>query len=466
VRFLFATIQGFESAFYGRVGAELALRGHEVEHVTVSRRASTLLRELGFTSHCLPELISELDEPADLGAEAARIERQYGLPTIRDVYRTDPPCDGRSEEWCVRRTVLFFLAVERLFDRVSPQLIVPEVGSELPRTVTHLVALDREIRTLFLFYTIFPRPLRLYVDTMHAPIVAPGELRELSADERREVESFIRDFTARALPIRKHRRAPVSRRRVRQLAAYVRARAGEDRENEYLRPGRWVADNAAEWTRGLAARAFYREPRPGRPFVYFPLHVTDDYKIKRVIPHCVDQASIIELIADALPPGYDLVLKEHPLSIGGNSLALLRRLTRRANVRLVEPHTSSHELIRGSSAVAVISSTVGLEALLYAKPVLTLGRPFYAGYGITVDLDSFAEIREQVPALLRFQPDRERILRFLHAAMRQCGTGAPVLVDRSDENALALAATLDAAARELRQGDPSREPLLAAGTGR
>src|SRR3712207_7450105 len=44
-------------------------------------------------------------------------------------------------------------------------------GSETMRTAAHAVALRREAQVLFLFYTIFPRPLRLYRDTMHAPIV-------------------------------------------------------------------------------------------------------------------------------------------------------------------------------------------------------------------------------------------------------------------------------------------------------
>ena len=73
----------------------------------------------------------------------------------------------------------------------------------------------------------------------------------------------------------------------------------------------------------------------------------------------------------------------------------------------------------------MISSTVGLEALLYEKPVLTLGDPFYAGFGVTLDVHSFAEITERVPELLRFRPDPERIRRFLHAAMRNCYPGAP-----------------------------------------
>jgi capsule polysaccharide export protein KpsC/LpsZ len=188
---------------------------------------------------------------------------------------------------------------------------------------------------------------------------------------------------------------------------------------------------------------------PDRPFVYFPLHVTDDFKIRRVIPHCSDQAYLITRVAESLPQGYDVVLKEHPVSIGRNPLSMLRRLTDLPNVHLVDPFTSSHELIERSAAVTVIGSTVGLEALLHTKPVLTLGRPFYAGYGVTVDVESFREIREAVPAVLEFSPDRERVLQFLHAAMRSTLPGAPAGGDQSDENVGKLAGALEAAARRL-----------------
>jgi hypothetical protein len=320
----------------------------------------------------------------------------------------------------------------------------------------HLIGLQRGIPVLFLLYTIFPKPLRLYVDTLHAPIVGPDEIRELSAEEREELEVFRASFTAAGKPIREHRRVPIEARRAKVYAGHVRRRLGEDRDNDYLRPWRLLHRNASEWTRVRAARPFYDGLDSSRPFVYFPLHVTDDYKITRIIPHCVDQVSLVEQVADALPVGHDLVLKEHPMSIGRNSMRLLRRLRRRPNVRLVEPYTSTHELIERSEAVAVISSTVGLEALLYDKPVLTLGQPFYSGFDVTLDVDSFAEIREKVPELLRFRPDPERINRFLHAAMRACYAGAPVLVDRSEENAVALAQSLEELGSQL-----VREPSVA-----
>lgn len=136
------------------------------------------------------------------------------------------------------------------------------------------------------------------------------------------------------------------------------------------------------------------------------------------------------------------------MSIGRNRLSMLRMLRRMHNVTLVPPHTSTHALIAEARAVAVISSTAGLEALMHGKPVLTMGRPFYSGFGVTRDLDGPSNIREEIPALLQDEPDRERILEFLHAAWDRCFPGAPVLVDRSDENVRTLAGSIELAGIE------------------
>jgi hypothetical protein len=402
------------------------------------------------------DVAATLGPPASLADEVRRIEATYPIPHIRDVYYADRVTDGRSEDWSIRRTVEYFRAVERIVDDVRPDVMVPEVGNEVLRIVSHLVGMNRGIPVLFLLYTLFPNPLRLTVDTLHTPIVDPGDLREPTPDERRAVEEFRERFTEAATPIRPYRSWPVEARRMRVFAGHVRRKRTEDRDNEYLEPWQLLRSNAGEAARARLVRPFYADLVSERPFVYFPLHVTDDYKIKKVIPHCVDQVSIIEQVASALPPGYDVVVKEHPMSVGRNSVRLLRRLRSTPNVRVVAARTSSHELIRRSAAVAVISSTVGVEALLYAKPVLTLGQPFYAGLGLTLDVTSFAEIRAKVPELLRFRPDAELIVRFFAASMRVTLPGAPVLVDRSDENASRLAASIEqvahAALRERAEG--------------
>jgi hypothetical protein len=451
VRFLFTTLHYNEAEFYGRVGARLQALGHEVGHLSYSRRGARLAAQHRLRSWCLPDLLRDAGGEVDWEASGHAIARRYATPTLRDIYKTDRPCDGKPDSWCVERTVRHFKAIDGLFADFRPDVVVPEVGSEMMRTVTHLVGLDRGVQVLFLFDTIFPDPLRLYANTMHAPIVAGEDVRELSAEERAEVAGFIEGFTSKRKPIRPYRVARLALENLQLWLKLIRLYRGEDRDHEYLALAVGPQGTKArlrDFARSVAVRPLYRELDSSRPFVYFPLHVVDDYKIKRVIPHCYDQASLIEQVADSLPHGYDIVLKEHPMSIGRNSMALLRRLRRIPNAQLVEPHTSSHELMERAEAIIVISSTVGLEALMYGKPVLTMGQPFYGGFGVTVDVDSFREIREKVPQVLEFRPDRERILQFLHASMRRCFPGAPFLVDSSDENAEKLASSLHSAVTE------------------
>ncbi|MGI8729035.1 MAG: hypothetical protein ACR2LK_03440 [Solirubrobacteraceae bacterium] len=447
VRFLFTTLQFEETDGYARVGAELERLGHDVAHLVASRAAARALRARGIAAALLPDRLTGLG-PLDYETEVRRIEHEYPIPSLRDVWISDPVCRGRGERWCLERTVRHVVALERLFAELRPDVVIPEVGSETVRTVAHLVAGRSGATRFFVFFTIFPRPLRLGRDDYDAPIVPSKEVRELGPEERAEVEAFVDAYIRRDRPTLAHRRPRITPAKLRDFARHNLVKLTLDRDNEYLHPLRFVRAHAAQRARSAAIARLYEPVPDTRPFVYFPLHVTDDFKVKRVIPHCVDQGYLVEQIADALPQGFDLVLKEHPVSLGRNSVGFLRRLVRRPNVRLVDAYTSSHELIRRARAVAVISSTVGLEALLHGQPVLTIGRPFYSGYGVTLDVESFRELREAVPALLRYRPDRERTLRFLHAAMRSTYEGAPAGVDRSEENGRRLARSLDRAARD------------------
>jgi len=446
LRFLFTTLGHVESDFYGRVGAELRVLGHEAVHITFSRRGASVLRRRGFEARCLADAMDGILEGVDVDAEVQRISAKYPTTTFRDIYRTDFVHDGRSEAWAVRRTVAHMLALESLIDSLRPDILIPEVGNETIRVATHLIGLQRGLPVFFLLYTIFDEPLRLYVDSMHALIVEPHDIKALTSVQRAEVEDFIARFMSRAEPIRPYRDRRPTAHRARMLARHLLVRALWDRNNDYLTPIHWLLGRGKEAVRARLLRRYYEQLGKDRRYVYFPLHVTDDYKIKRVIPHCADQASIIEQVARSLPHGYDLVVKEHPMAIGRTPCALIRRLHRSRNIRVVAPRTSSHDLIRDAVGVAVISSTVGLEALLYNKPVLTLGQPFYSQLGLTVDVFSFADIPRAVPQLLERTVDPEHVMRFLHAAMQRCLPGAPVAVDRSDENARTLARSLAEAA--------------------
>ena len=446
---MFVGLGHLESEFYGRVGAELASRGHEVAHVTYSRWSARALRRKGLTAFCFPDRMASIG-PVDVPAAAADVSHSYETGSCRSIYRTDFTLATKPEEWAVEQTVRQLVAMESIFEEWNPEILLPELGNEAIRNVAHLVALRRGVPALFAFHTIFPNPLRLYVDQPHGRIVPPTALRRLSPSEREQVDRFSRAFLERDAPIRPYRSTRVTAHRARMLFRHAAVRFLTDRDNPYLRPVAWPLRDIRNSIRARLASLLYDRKPIDRPYVYFPLHVTDDYKLERLVPHCADQVALVRQVAGTLPEGIDLVVKEHPLSIGRNRLQMLAALKRIPNVRLVEPHVSSVKLARGARAVVVISSTVGLEALLANRPVLTLGKPFYAGYGVTIDVDDFYDLPDALTDVLRFEPDPDRVAEFLHAAMDACYPGVPVLVDASDENAVMLADSFERAARAVR----------------
>ena len=44
-----------------------------------------------------------------------------------------------------------------------------------------------------------------------------------------------------------------------------------------------------------------------------------------------------------------------------------------------------NKLVEFSTAVCVVTSQVGFEALIYGKEVHVFGNPFYSGLGLTID---------------------------------------------------------------------------------
>jgi hypothetical protein len=66
--------------------------------------------------------------------------------------------------------------------------------------------------------------------------------------------------------------------------------------------------------------------------------------------------------------------------------------------------------------VALFSSNVGLEALLYDKPVLVGGKPFYGGKGVTLDIEKREQLTDIIAASVCFRPAkavRDRLLHYL-----------------------------------------------------
>jgi hypothetical protein len=125
----------------------------------------------------------------------------------------------------------------------------------------------------------------------------------------------------------------------------------------------------------------FDEPCNGEDFVYFPLHLSPEASTMVLAPDFVDQLAVIDRLAMRIPLSHKLYVKEHPTMIGRRPAGYYERIRRHPNVRLINPLSDSMALTRRADLVAVITGTVGWEAILMGRQVLMFGESFFSHLG-------------------------------------------------------------------------------------
>ncbi|MBW8271477.1 capsule biosynthesis protein [Caldovatus aquaticus] len=151
--------------------------------------------------------------------------------------------------------------------------------------------------------------------------------------------------------------------------------------------------------RAASARRLRRLAEDPAPFWLLPLQLDGDYQIRRHSPYASMRQVILEVVASfarAAPPGTRLVIKGHPLDNGLVRWgAVVREAARAAGLpadRVVYlGETLLGPLLGPARGVVTVNSTAGLQALSAGKPVVTLGHALYDMPGLTWQgrLDAF-----------------------------------------------------------------------------
>lgn len=105
-----------------------------------------------------------------------------------------------------------------------------------------------------------------------------------------------------------------------------------------------------------------------------------------------DAASFTRMLAAAIAenPGAEVVVKVHPDVIARKKRGYLLDAARLHNCRLCSEDISPWALLDAVEKVYVVTSQFGFDALLAGKPVRCFGLPFFAGWGLTGDVQSCA----------------------------------------------------------------------------
>jgi hypothetical protein len=121
-----------------------------------------------------------------------------------------------------------------------------------------------------------------------------------------------------------------------------------------------------------------------------------------------------------MPLHFKLYVKEHPIMVGYRTHRYYRELKKIPNVKLMNPSTSSFDLIKNAKLIATITGTVGWEALIFKKPVITFGDIFY---NVLSAAKRCREI-EQLPYLVneqlkKFHHDEAELENFIGAVLEE-----------------------------------------------
>ena len=84
----------------------------------------------------------------------------------------------------------------------------------------------------------------------------------------------------------------------------------------------------------------------------------------------------------------EVYLKLHPETLAGEkggNLTTIDKFKNYPNLNIIDKQCNIISLIKQVDEVFVMTSGVGLEALIVGKPVTCFGFPFYAGWGLTKD---------------------------------------------------------------------------------
>lgn len=113
-------------------------------------------------------------------------------------------------------------------------------------------------------------------------------------------------------------------------------------------------------------------------FVYFPLQLQPEMTTSALGGRFRDQAYAIERLAEILPEGVRILVKENPKqSAYMRGPLFFHRLKRIPSVTLLPSWADTHALTGNAKFVAAITGTVGWEAIRAGTPALAFGKAWY-----------------------------------------------------------------------------------------
>lgn len=432
--------------FFVPLGQELENRGNRVEFVTDMPLVKEMLQNKVPGKNIFARN-SAIDEELDIEAELNRIQEAYKIPSFYEfcfAQRVYTPWMGEKQVF--HNVVLNFLFSEWLLDESKTDYIIQHEGAEILRRVLHAVGNKYGVTNIWAGFSPIKGCMSLYTseDALWDNLkITPYD--ELSDSQISQAKLWLSNFRQKKQPYtyKKHLQAPNFLRAMVRWPAYKIAELKMSNLGIFEALRIFFRVRVALLMRRCRALIckllFYPSIRKSAElisrdrYIFFPIQYRKESRVTVRAPFSYSQEFIIEIISRVLPYGYKLLAKDHPEQLGDLSLGAVRRVAKLDNVLWLNPEVNSHKIIENSAAVVVVNNTAGYEAILYGKPVVVLGKAFYGGHGVTIDVRDFYSLPEALQKAVHCSKLSEKdVIAFLNGILEASYPG--VYGDTSKEN--------------------------------
>lgn len=203
-----------------------------------------------------------------------------------------------------------------------------------------------------------------------------------------------------------------------RLLSYLKENSKRNKNIEYIKidPKRKILGNMLRVCRKWMSRNSYGSISVGvipPRSIFLALHYQPEQSTLAQGLWCANQTALVENISKSLPLGYTLVVKEHPWGRGNRPLWQYKHMSGFYNVIFCD--APSKQIIQQVDAVITVTGTVVMEALVFDKPAIMLGRNYFDFSDLIYRVPNIQELPEVLARILidgdyQAKPNREERL--------------------------------------------------------
>jgi capsular polysaccharide export protein len=425
LKLLFVALGEVEVPAYQALAARLSKSG------AVSTRIVTLLPRLAQDNvECLESIARRTTRNASVAdavlAACGYAYRGAAADYDRDWYFASPEAKSRH-------VLRVFSALASVIDNFAPDLLISAVGGETTRMVAEALAVNRGIERAY--FNSIPLPRRfVLLRSLAAPFI-PAK-NDLSTSWHPLAHNDVVGTGAIGQP---PQRASMLDGVSRAWRRYV--------AQEQTYPSGWLSRKTG---RLITNRVLSHLPAGGVAYDYahqqrilYPLHDEEDFQVAVRERHALPQRALVRYLSSVLPWGYHLYLKPHPEHMASHHQLLWGEVAKLPNVHFLASDVKPAAAIEGADVVFTLASSMGLEALRAGKPVVCYGRPFYAGRGLTSDVDDPRELANALTAASNFTPPSAEVNNLVEEMMAWSWPGSFTPLETTAANLDLLASAVE-----------------------